>query len=148
MLGYLHALPALAGLFGSALLAGSILPAQSEVVLGAMLMAKAAPPWLLVAVATAGNVAGACLNYALGRSADRFRGQRWFPLSAAGWERSAAWFNRWGVATLLLSWLPVVGDGFTVLAGAARTPFPLFLALVTLAKGGRYIVLAAAVTAF
>ena len=49
----------------------------------------------------------------------------------------------WGVATLLLSWLPVVGDGFTVLAGAARTPFSLFLGLVTLAKAGRYLALAA-----
>jgi membrane protein YqaA with SNARE-associated domain len=83
------------------------------------------------------------LNYGLGRSADRFRHRSWFPLSATGWARSADWFNRWGIASLLLSWLPIVGDGFTVLAGAARTPFPLFLALVTLAKGGRYLVLAA-----
>lgn len=139
---------ALAGLFASAFLAGSILPAQSEAVLAALLLSGEQSPSLLVLTATLGNVGGACFNYALGRSADRFRGQRWFPLSATGWERSAAWFNRWGVATLLLSWLPVVGDGFTVLAGAARTPFPLFLALVTLAKGGRYILLAAAVAAF
>jgi membrane protein YqaA with SNARE-associated domain len=133
---------ALAGLFGSAFLAGSILPAQSEAVLAALLLAAEQPAWLLVTVATSGNVAGAVLNYALGRSADRFRHRRWFPLSAAGWDRSAAWFNRWGVATLLLSWLPVIGDGFTVLAGAARTRLPLFLALVTIAKGGRYIALA------
>ncbi len=137
-------LPALAGLFFSAFLAGSILPAQSEVVLAALLMAGDMPASLLVTVATLGNVGGAMLNYALGRSAQRFRHRRWFPLSAAGWERSAAWFNRWGVGTLLFSWLPVVGDGFTVLAGAARTRFALFLALVTLAKGGRYVLLAMA----
>lgn len=136
-------LPALAGLFGSAFLAGSILPAQSEAVLAALLLAGRHPATLLLIVATAGNVGGAVLNYGLGRSAERFRHRRWFPLSAAGWARNAAWFNRWGVATLLLSWLPIIGDGFTVLAGAARTPFPLFLALVTLAKGGRYLVLAA-----
>nr|MCU0891951.1 VTT domain-containing protein [Sandarakinorhabdus sp.] len=110
----------------------------------ALLMGGVQPAWLLVTVATVGNVAGAVLNYGLGRSAERFRHRRWFPLSAAGWDRSAAWFNRWGVATLLLSWLPIIGDGFTVLAGAARTRFALFLALVTLAKGGRYLVLAAA----
>ena len=133
---------ALAGLFASAFLAGSILPAQSEAVLAALLLAGKQPGWLLVVVATIGNVGGAVLNYALGRSAERFRHRRWFPLSAAGWERSAARFNRWGVATLLLSWLPVIGDGFTVLAGAARTRFLLFLALVTLAKGGRYALLA------
>ncbi len=137
-------LPALVGLFASAFLAGSILPAQSEVVLAALILAGDVPVWLLVAVATLGNVGGAILNYALGRSAERFRHRRWFPLSATGWDRSAAWFNRWGVGTLLLSWLPIIGDGFTVLAGAARTPFALFLALVTLAKGGRYIIMALA----
>ena len=134
---------ALAGLFASAFLAGSILPAQSEIVLAALLLSGEHPAWLLVLVATVGNVGGAVLNYGLGRMADRLRHRRWFPLSAAGWDRSAAWFNRWGVGTLLLSWLPVVGDGFTVLAGAARTPYMLFLALVTLATGGRYLVLAA-----
>ena len=135
--------PALAGLFASAFLAGSILPAQSEIVLAALLVTGKQPTWLLVAVATAGNVGGAVVNYGLGRSADRFRHRRWFPLSAAGWDRSAAWFNRFGAWSLLASWLPVVGDGFTVLAGAARTPWPLFLALVTAAKLGRYLVLAA-----
>jgi membrane protein YqaA with SNARE-associated domain len=132
-----------AGLFASAMLAGSILPAQSEVVLAALILAARQPVWLLVSVATVGNVAGAIINYMLGRSAERFRHRRWFPLSDAGWQRSAAWFNRFGVWSLLGSWLPIVGDGFTVLAGAARTPFALFLALVTLAKAGRYIALAA-----
>lgn len=139
-------IPALTGLFTSALLAGSILPAQSEIVLAALVVAARQPAWLLVLVATIGNVAGAIINYVLGRSAERFRHRRWFPLSASGWERSAAWFNRFGVWSLLASWLPVVGDGFTVLAGAARTPVPLFLTLVTLAKAGRYIVLAVALS--
>jgi membrane protein YqaA with SNARE-associated domain len=134
----------LPALLASAFLAGSILPAQSELVLAALLQAGTQPSSLLVAVATFGNVLGAVLNYWLGGQAGRFRQRRWFPLSAAGWDHSAAWFNRWGVATLLFSWLPVVGDGLTVLAGAARTPFWLFLALVTVAKGGRYIALALA----
>ncbi len=137
-------LPELAGLFASALLAGSVLPAQSELVLAALILAGKIPVWLLVGVATLGNVGGAVINYALGRSAERFRHRRWFPLSAAGWERSAAWFNRHGAVTLLFSWLPVIGDGFTVLAGAAQMRFALFAALVTLAKAGRYIVLALA----
>ncbi|OSZ72932.1 hypothetical protein CAP39_05595 [Sphingomonas sp. IBVSS1] len=133
---------ALAGLFASAFLAGSILPAQSEAVLAALLIAGRQPAALLVLVASLGNIAGALLNYGLGRSADRFRHRRWFPLSAAGWDRSAALFNRWGVWSLLLSWLPIIGDGFTVLAGAARTPLGRFVALVSIAKAGRYAVLA------
>ena len=133
----------MAGLFASALLAGSVLPAQSELVLAAMIAAGAQPTGLLVAVATAGNVLGAVINYGLGRSAARLRHRRWFPLSDAGWQRSTRLFNRHGVGILLLSWLPIIGDGFTLIAGAARTPPWLFLALVTLAKGGRYLALAA-----
>lgn len=135
-------LAALGTLFASGVLAGSILPAQSELVLGALITAGRGPVWLLVAVATAGNVLGAVINYALGRSAERFRHRRWFPLSAAGWARASRLFNRCGLWTLLFSWLPVVGDGFTLIAGAARTPFWLFLVLVTIGKGGRYVVVA------
>ncbi|MBU6165220.1 MAG: DedA family protein [Alphaproteobacteria bacterium] len=137
---------ALAGLFASAVLAGSILPAQSEAVLAALLIAGRQPAWLLVLVASLGNVAGAALNYGLGRWADRLRHRRWFPLSPAGWDRSAALFRRWGVWSLWLSWLPIIGDGITVLAGAARTPLWLFLIIVSLAKAGRYAVLAAALS--
>jgi len=133
---------ALAGLWASAFLAGSILPLQSEAVLAALLIGGGQPAWALVAVASIGNVAGACLNYALGRGVERFRHRRWFPLDDAGWNRSAAWWGRWGVWSLLLSWLPLVGDGFTLLAGAARTPLWQFLALVGIAKTGRYLVLA------
>ena len=139
----IHDAAALAGLFASALLAGSVLPAQSELVLAAMIAAGAQPTGLLVAVAPAGNVLGAVINYGLGRSAARLRHRRWFPLSDAGWQRSTRLFNRHGVGILLLSWLPIIGDGFTLIAGAARTPPWLFLALVTLAKGGRYLALAA-----
>lgn len=136
-------LAALAGLFASALLAGSILPLQSEAVLTALLLNGQQPGWLLVAVASIGNIAGAATGYGLGRTANRFRDRRWFPLSAAGWARGAALWGRWGVWTLLFSWLPVIGDGFTILAGVARTPLWLFLVLVSIAKAGRYAVLAA-----
>lgn len=137
-------LAALGTLFASGVLAGSILPAQSELVLGALITAGRGPVWLLVAVVTAGNVLGAIINYALGRSAERFRHRRWFPLSATGWARATLLFNRYGLWTLLFSWLPVVGDGFTLIAGAARTRLWLFLLLVTIGKGGRYAALAAA----
>ena len=55
--------------------------------------------------------------------------------------RAERWYARWGVWTLLLSWAPL-GDAFTVIAGVLRTPVWLFLLLVTIAKTGRYIVLA------
>ncbi|MHB1111730.1 MAG: YqaA family protein [Acidovorax defluvii] len=56
--------------------------------------------------------------------------------------RAQHWYQRHGKWTLLLSWLPVVGDPLTVVAGVMREPFGVFLVLVTLAKFGRYLVLA------
>lgn len=130
-----------AGLFAAALGAATILPFQSEVVFVALQMAGGAPVAWLVAVASLGNTLGAGVNYVMGRGIERFRTRRWFPVGAAQLARAQRWYARWGVWTLLLSWAPL-GDGFTVIAGVMRTPVWLFLILVTIAKTGRYIVLA------
>jgi len=51
-----------------------------------------------------------------------------------------AFWARWGVWSLLLSWAPVIG-WVTVIAGTMRTPLWQFTALVALAKTGRYAIL-------
>jgi membrane protein YqaA with SNARE-associated domain len=56
-------------------------------------------------------------------------------------DRAEAWVARWGRWALLLSWAPG-GDVIVTLAGVLRVPVPVFLVLVTLAKTGRYAVLA------
>ena len=53
-------------------------------------------------------------------------------------------YRRFGELSLLLSWLPIVGDPLTLIAGVLRTPFLRFLLLVTIAKAGRYAALMAA----
>ena len=135
-------LPAYAGLFAAAFLAATILPAQSEAVFVGLLLSGRYDTAALLFWATAGNTLGAVVNYALGRLVERFRDRRWFPISSAAFDRAAGWYRRYGVWTLLLSWAPIGGDALTVAAGAARTPLPLFTALVLVAKGGRYLVLA------
>lgn len=40
-----------------------------------------------------------------------------------------------------MAWLPVVGDPLTVVAGVLNVRFRLFIFLVFLGKGGRYLVL-------
>lgn len=136
----------LAGLFAAAFGAATILPFQSELVFVALQLQQSLPVWGLVAVASIGNVLGAVVNYALGRAAERARGSRWFPVSERQLARATEWYARWGVWTLLLSWAPF-GDAFTVVAGILRTPLWLFLALVGIAKTGRYILLAWATAA-
>jgi membrane protein YqaA with SNARE-associated domain len=62
-------------------------------------------------------------------------------------ERAEAWFWRYGVWTLLLAWLPVVGDALTVIAGLLRVRLSVFLILVGIGKGARYAAVIAGVDA-
>ncbi len=137
-----------AGLFAIALIAATILPAQSEAALVALIVAGQQPVWALIAVASLGNVLGSLVNWFLGRGIESFRHKRWFPAGPEQLARAQGWYQRWGKWTLLLSWLPVVGDPLTVVAGLMREPLPVFLVLVTIAKVARYLVLAAVTLGF
>lgn len=128
------------GLFGIAFLAATVLPAQSELGLVGLVAAGDYPIWLLVAVASAGNTLGAVVNWVLGRGIERLRHKRWFPASGAQLDRATRWYGRYGRWSLLFSWVPVVGDPLTVVAGVLRTPFLSFFLLVAAAKTGRYLV--------
>lgn len=129
------------GLFLAALAAATILPMQSEAVLVGLVLADYSP-WLLVAVASVGNVLGSVVNWLLGRGIERFRDRSWFPVSEAGLMRAERWYRGYGKWSLLLSWVPVIGDPLTVIAGVLREPLSVFLLFVAIAKTCRYFVLA------
>jgi membrane protein YqaA with SNARE-associated domain len=133
-----------AGLFVTALASGTILPMQSEAALVALLLAGVQPPWLLITVASLGNVLGSMVNWLLGRGIERFRDRAWFPAKQDHLARAQRWYQRYGKWSLLLSAAPIVGDPLTVIAGVLREPLPVFLLLVSISKVGRYLVLAAA----
>jgi membrane protein YqaA with SNARE-associated domain len=141
-------LAAYGGLFLAALLAATILPMQSAAVLAGLILAGQHPVAVLLLVASLGNVLGSIVNYALGRALDRYAGRRWFPASPAALARARLQYERWGHWSLLLAWVPVIGDPLTVIAGLLREPPWRFLVLVTIAKTGRYLVLAWATLRF
>jgi len=130
------------GLFLIAFIAATLLPAQSEAALAAAIV-EGYTPWLLVAVATVGNVLGSTVNWWLGRELNRFGDRRWFPVKPAQLARARIWYGRYGRWSLLLSWVPVIGDPLTLVAGVMREPLPTFLAWVAIAKLARYLAVAA-----
>ena len=139
----MNTLLVLGGLFALTFAAATLLPLQSEPLLIGLLLGSDIPPWLLVAVASLGNLLGATVNWWLGGQVQRFRNRRWFPVSNTWLARAEGWYRRWGCWSLLLSWMPLLGDPLTVIAGVLREPLPVFLLLVGIAKTLRYAILAA-----
>lgn len=130
------------GLFLSAFGAATLLPLQSEAVLTGLLLAGKQPTLLLLLVATAGNVLGSVVNWWLGIYLEQWREQSWFPFTPAQLQTAQRRYQHYGHWSLLLSWVPVIGDPLTLVAGFLREPLWKFLLLVTAAKGARYLILA------
>lgn len=130
------------GLFIAAFGAATLLPMQSEAVLVGMLLSERYVVTTLLLVATFGNVLGSLVNWLLGRSVERFRHKRWFPVSEAKLEKAQRFYLRYGRWSLLLSWVPIIGDPLTMIAGVMREPWWSFLLIVTFAKSARYLLLA------
>jgi membrane protein YqaA with SNARE-associated domain len=134
------------GLFVTALVAATVFPAQSEAVLVGMILSGDYSVLALTAVASVGNTLGAVVNWYLGRSVERLKDRPWFPVRLDKLARAQSWYRRYGKWTLLASWVPLVGDAITVVAGVMREPLPVFVLLVGIAKTARYGILAAVTT--
>lgn len=126
-------------LFGSALLSSTLFPGGSEALLLYRLQ-QGADPLTSVLVATAGNVLGSVITWGMGRfgRVAVTRSEK----AEARMRRAEAWFSRYGQASLLMAWLPVVGDPLCLVAGVLRVRLLNFVLLVTAGKLARYAVLA------
>lgn len=140
-------LAAYGGLFVAAFAAATLLPAQSEALLAGLTI-NGYSLALLVAVATLGNVLGSWVNWLLGGQVERFKDRRWFPVGPVALQRAENWYRRYGRWSLLLSWVPIVGDPLTLIAGTLKEPLWSFLGLVGIAKLVRYLAVAAAAQSF
>lgn len=125
-------------LFGWSFLAASLIPVASEPALVAMVL-RTRETLLPVAVASMGNYLGAVTTYLLAGVLARRVAERWRKPAGA---RAAGLMRRYGPPALLLSWVPVVGDGIVAAAGVARVPFWPFSLWVLLGKVSRYAAVA------
>ena len=106
-----------------------------------MLLTDAFNKYLLLVIASFGNIFGSCVNWYLGTKILIFKDKRWFPASDKQITRSEIYFKKYGIWSLLLAWVPIIGDPLTVLAGVLRVKFLTFLILVGISKVSRYIFL-------
>ena len=128
-------------LFISAFGAATLLPLQSEVVLLGLLANGSYSAGLLIGVASMGNILGSCVNWYLGLKIEHYKHKKWFPVSEQKMLQAQKIYQKYGFWSLLLSWVPIIGDPITLIAGLLKENFLRFLLMVCLAKTGRYLVL-------
>jgi len=133
--------PGYPALFLLSFLASTLLPLGSEWLLALMLV-KGYDPVTTVTVATIGNTAGACTTWLVGRYGGGWLISRFFRISDAQRQRAEDWYRRYGSASLLFSWLPVIGDPLCMVGGLLNIRFSLFLGLAGTGKLLRYALLA------
>ncbi len=126
-------------LFIISLLAATILPLSSEIVLTTMLLTNLFEKNILLIVASSGNILGSIFNWYLGKKITIFQDRKWFPVSSEQLNKSQKYFQKYGLWSLLLAWVPVIGDPLTLLAGVLKVRFSIFFILVSISKISRYV---------
>ena len=122
-------------------LAATILPLSSELVLSTMLLTDSFDKYLLLVVASFGNIFGSSVNWYLGKKILILKDKKWFPVNEKQIAKSEMYFKKYGIWSLLLAWVPIIGDPLTVIAGILKINFFTFLLLVSISKTSRYIFL-------
>lgn len=128
------------GLFVSAFISSTVAPGGSEAVLAYLVAEQLHPVVLLVTVATIGNTLGALTTWWLGAlAAKKYPAEHVFDKNK---QKSLDWVKRWGNWSLLLSWLPVVGDGLCFAGGWLKLPVLVAVNFILLGKLARYLFIA------
>jgi membrane protein YqaA with SNARE-associated domain len=133
-------------LFVLSFLASTVLPIGSEALV-ITLIYKGFSPLNVIMVATVGNYLGSCTTYFLGLKGRPVL-EKYLSPSPEQLKKSEGLFKRYGIYTLLFTWVPGVGDAITMFAGLMHLPFRSFSILVFLGKFGRYFAIAYFTTFF
>jgi len=122
-------------LFASAFLGATLLPISSEAAFVTALL-HGMPSQNAMLFASSGNILAILTNYALGY----FLYQKMHTqLHTSSFGTQAfALGKRYGYFGLLLSWLPLIGDPLTVVAGLLRIEFVWFLLIAGSLRIARY----------
>ena len=130
----------LLSLFLISFCASTLLPLGSEWFLVVLLL-QGSNPVATVVIATIGNSLGAGTNYLIGYYGGNWLTEKLLRIDKSRQQQAEFWFNRYGSWSLLLAWLPIVGDPLCLVSGMLRTSVVRFSLLVTTGKGLRYLFL-------
>ena len=119
----------------------TIIPFGSEMYFATLLSLGKYNSFLLLVSASVGNVLGSVFNWICGYYINYFIKKSWFPIKKDKIKKGTDLFNKYGKWSLLLSWVPFVGDPITFVAGTLRFSFIPFIILVSIGKVGRYLVI-------
>lgn len=119
--------------------AATLLPFSSEAALFAGI-AAGVPTLNAVVACSIGNCLACLLNYKIG---EWLRDKMQMKMeNSRGGRLSLNWMRRYGKASLLLSWLPIIGDPLTVVAGMARVGWLWFVGVICTLRIVRYVIIA------
>jgi len=118
----------------------TIIPFGSEIYLASLIITNKYNIFLLLFVASLGNILGSVFNWICGYYSVYFIKKKWFPVSENKINKASSFFTKYGKWSLLLGWLPFIGDPITFVAGTLRYSFLPFIFLVSIGKIGRYLV--------
>ena len=104
-----------------------------------MYLSNSFETYFLLIFASTGNILGAITNWYLGKKITIFQNRKWFPVSPDQLNRSQKYFQKYGLWSLLLAWVPIIGDPLTLLAGVLKVRFGIFFLLVSVSKISRYV---------
>jgi membrane protein YqaA with SNARE-associated domain len=131
----------LPALFLLSFLASTLLPLGSEWLL-VVLIIHGHSVESVVTIATIGNYLGACTTYMIGIWGSQYLITKILRINDKDMARAHALYGKYGSWSLLLSWLPVVGDPLCLLGGIFRIRFFHYSVLVFSGKLARYIAVA------
>jgi len=124
-------------LFLTSFASATLLPGGSEA-LFVYLLSEHLNPILLLVVATIGNTLGSFVNYILGKYATDFALSKGY-MKEKHLQKATSLFEKYGAWSLLFSWLPIIGDPLTFVAGIVHYAWWKFVLIVSFAKLARYI---------
>jgi len=125
------------GLFLISFLAATVLPLGSEIFVVTMILSGYNPLAVFV-TATAGNSLGGITNYYVGKYGTDFILSKYIKVDPKKREKMERVYQKWGSPILFFSWVPVVGDPLTIVAGGFNLSLSIFTFWVVLGKAFRY----------